>query len=132
MIVTSAKFIKTGAINAIISGQQMFVPNDMDNGHRVAIAQWEKSGNVIEPYAPELEPLPVTVIPSVTFWERMTETEAEQVYERFNLQSFRTQQIFITAQSYRSDHELWPLLHQVAVDLFGAERATELLASPLI
>lgn len=76
---------------------------------------------------PPNEPL-VTVIPAVTLWERFTPVEADQVGAAMEEQPFRTRQIFLTANTFRSDNELWPLLVQVATDLFGAERATELLA----
>ncbi|WP_192800540.1 hypothetical protein [Brucella anthropi] len=78
-----------------------------------------------------IEPTPepaVTVLPSVTLWERLTEAEAEQVNAAMATQPFRTRQIFLTANTFRSDHELWPLLEQVATELFGAHRASELLA----
>lgn len=78
----------------------------------------------------EREPEPVViVIPAVTLWERMTEDEAEQVAEVMATQPFRTRKIFETAATFRSDHELWPLLEQIATQLFGATRAAELLAS---
>lgn len=81
--------------------------------------------------APQPVPLPpVIVIPAVTLWERLTEAEAEQVNTAMATQSFRTRQIFQTANTFRSDHELWPLLVQMATDLFGEERAAELLADP--
>ncbi|MGU3399137.1 hypothetical protein ACLBWS_05250 [Brucellaceae bacterium D45D] len=73
-------------------------------------------------------PDPVTVLPSVTLWERLTNEEAEQVNAAMATQPFRTRQIFLTANTFRSDHELWPLLVQMATDLFGDERAGELLA----
>lgn len=75
-------------------------------------------------------PLPmVDVIPAVTLWERLTEAEAEQVNAVMATQPFRTRQIFLTANTFRSDHELWPLLQQMAIDLFGEVRASELLAA---
>lgn len=79
-----------------------------------------------------VEPLPaptVIIIPAVTLWERMTEAEAEQVAEVMTTQPFRTRKIFETAATFRSDHELWPLLEQIANQLFGSERASELLAA---
>lgn len=83
---------------------------------------------------PEPEPIdppePVTILPSVTLWERLTELEAEQVNAAMATQPFRTRQIFLTANTFRSDHELWPLLVQMATDLFGEARAGELLANP--
>ena len=79
------------------------------------------------PPTPEPEPV-VTILPAVTLWERLTEAEADQVNEAMATQSVRTQRIFTTANTFRSDHELWPLLEQMATELFGEERAAELLA----
>jgi hypothetical protein len=79
------------------------------------------------PPTPEPEPI-VTILPAITLWERLTEDEADQVNEAMATQPVRTQRIFTTANTFRSDHELWPLLQQMATELFGAERAAELLA----
>ena len=76
---------------------------------------------------PEPEP-PVTVIPAVTLWERMTDEEAEQVESVMLTQPFRIRQIFTTAQTFRSDHELWSLLVNISTTLFGEERTKELLS----
>lgn len=81
---------------------------------------------MVEYIPPAVEP--VTIIPAVTLWERMTDTEAEQVNAAMATQPFRTRQIFLTANTFRSDHELWPLLEQIAHQLFGEDRAAELLA----
>jgi len=88
------------------------------------------NGEVLEytPPIPEPEPV-VIVLPAVTLWERLTEDEADQVHDAMATQPVRTQRIFTTANTFRSDHELWPLLEQIANQLFGAERAAELLAS---
>lgn len=131
-MVELAKYTKDGSIVAVISGQQMTVPDDMENRHRILLADWEAAGNAIEPYLPEPEALSVISIPAVTLWERMTETEGEQVEAVMQTQPFRIRQIFMTAQTYRSDHELWPLLQQVASELFGAERANDLLIGEYI
>jgi hypothetical protein len=40
----------------------------------------------------------------------------------------RSRNIVRAAQTFRSDHELWPLLEQLATQLLGEERAAELLA----
>ena len=128
MIVSNVKYTKTGLLLAMIDGQEMTVPDDMENGHRAMIADWEAVGNAIEPYVPGPEAPTVISIPAVTLWERMTEAEGEQVEAVMQTQPFRIRQIFTTAQTYRSDHELWPLLQQVASELFGAQRASELLA----
>lgn len=79
---------------------------------------------------PEPEPETVISIPAVTFWERTSEAEGTAIEAMLNQQPFRVRQIFMTAQSYRSDHELWPLLQTAATQLFGEQRAAELLASP--
>lgn len=92
-------------------------------------ALWRSpEGNLTTP--PPLEPVEspsVVIIPSVSLWERFTEAEAEQVNAVMATQSFRTRQIFLTANTFRSDHEFWPLLVQMATELFGEERAAELL-----
>ena len=88
-------------------------------------------GQLTMPPRPEpiVQPEPVSILPAVTLWERLTESEAEQVNTAMATHPFRTRQIFLTANTFRSDHELWPLLVQMATDLFGEERAAELLAS---
>lgn len=81
-------------------------------------------------FTPLPPPPPAIEVPSVTLWERLTEAEAEQVNAAMGTQPFRTRQIFMTANTFRSDHELWPLLVEMATGLFGEERAAELLADP--
>lgn len=94
-----------------------------NNGMR----RWQ-GDKVVEYTPPITEPEPVvTILPAVTLWERLTEDEADQVNEAMATQPVRTQRIFTTANTFRSDHELWPLLEQMATELFGAERAAELL-----
>lgn len=94
------------------------------------IALWQSpDGTLTTPPPPEpVESPSVVVIPSVSLWERLTEAEAEQVNTIMATQPFRTRQIFLTANTFRSDHELWPLLVQMATELFGEDRAAELLA----
>jgi len=79
----------------------------------------------------EWGPLPaqIIVLYPVDLWSRLTEGEADQVEAAMATQSARVQNIFRAASSYRSDHELWPLLETVAIGLFGAERAAEILAA---
>ncbi len=91
----------------------------MINGERVPMDADEIPSAVL--------PDTVHVLPSVTLWERMTDDEAEQVNAAMATQPFRTRQIFLTANTFRSDHELWPLLVQMATDLFGEDRAAGLL-----
>jgi hypothetical protein len=108
---------------------------DVTNEQWVAAAQgmlWRSQDGVLgAPPAEEIKkPIEVTSVPAVTLWERMTEAEAEQVNAAMATQPFRTRQIFLTANTFRSDHELWPLLESMAADLFGETRAAELLADP--
>lgn len=91
--------------------------------------KWD-NGQVIE-FNPPTHDI-VKSLPSVTLWERMTEAEAEQVNAAMATHPFRTRQIFTTANTFRSDHELWPLLESMAIDLFGETRAAELLAAPAL
>lgn len=56
-MIERAKYAEGGSIIAVIDGQEMIVPDDMGNRHRVMLAEWESAGNVIEPYAePVLTP----------------------------------------------------------------------------
>jgi len=89
------------------------------------LRKWE-DGRVVEYTPPHIEP--VTILPAVTLWERTSKTEAAQIEVAMETQDARSRNIFRTAQTFRSDHELWPLLEQLATQLFGEERAAELLA----
>lgn len=79
-------------------------------------------------------PVPVTTVYAVDFWTRLdggedgNGGEVAQVLSVMETQPIRTRKIFETANSYRSDHELWPLLNQLAVSLFGEDRAAQILA----
>lgn len=101
------------------------VPLRISGNHHWENGEWVFKEPPIEP-----EPEAVVIIPAVTFWERTTEDEGTAIEGMLNQQSFRVRQIFMTAQSYRSDHELWPLLTGAAIQLFGEARAAELLAQP--
>lgn len=81
-----------------------------------------------DPYEPPEEPEPIIIVYPVDLWSRMTDDEADQVEGVMASQSVRIQNIFKSASSYRSDHELWPLLVSVATTLFGEQRADEILA----
>lgn len=94
--------------------------------NNAGLRRWE-NGRVVE-YVPPISGA-VTVLPAITLWERLTEAEADRVNEAMATQPVRTQRIFTTANTFRSDHELWPLLEQMANQLFGADRAGELLAA---
>lgn len=91
------------------------------------IDKWIEEGGDITPLDPP--PDPVTVVDAVDFWSRLTDEEADQVEAVMQTQPFRIRKIFETAQTFRSDHELWPLLLQIANGLFSPERVAVILAS---
>lgn len=78
---------------------------------------------------PDPEGSEIVVVFPVDLWSRLSNGEAELVEAAMAEQPVRIQNIFRSAASYRSDHELWPLLTTVAADLFGAARAGEILAA---
>lgn len=86
------------------------------------------------PPTPDPAPEPVTTVYAVDFWTRLdggedgNSGEVAQVFSAMETQPMRTRKIFESANSYRSDHELWPLLQQLATSLFGEERAAQILA----
>ena len=49
-MIENAQYLKDGSIVILIDGQEMTVPDDMANRHRIMLADWEAEGNVIEPY----------------------------------------------------------------------------------
>lgn len=85
-------------------------------------------------FQPPVFPEPVTTVYAVDFWTRLdggedgNSGEVAQVFSAMETQPMRTRKIFESANSYRSDHELWPLLQQLATSLFGEERAAQILA----
>lgn len=105
------------------------IPADMAGGIQVPTAPldgrqiWADGG-----WLPFTPPPPIAVIYPVNLWERMTKDEADAVGAAMAEQDLRTRKIFESASSYRSDHELWPLLHQIATALFGETRAAQILA----
>ncbi|WP_433762629.1 hypothetical protein [Brucella anthropi] len=121
-----------GTFVAEINGLPYHVISSDELYWRLAVDEAGRLGSELK-FEPAPEPITgsdVTILPAVTLWERLTETEAEQVNAAMATQPFRTRQIFLTANTFRSDHELWPLLVQMATDLFGEERASQLLADP--
>jgi len=120
-----------GTFVAEINGLPYHVISSDEDYWQLAVDEAVRMGGELE-FEPAPEPIPgsdVRVLPAVTLWERMTNDEAEQVRAAMETQPFRARQIFLTANTFRSDHELWPLLQSIATQLFGDERATELLAA---
>lgn len=91
------------------------------------VQAWKDAGNEWPEPEPPVEVPVVTVLYPVDLWSRLTDVEADQVEATMATQTVRLQNIFKSASSYRSDHELWPLLQQIATGLFGAQRAGEIL-----
>lgn len=56
-MIESARFDEFGAVEAVIDGIEMVVPDAMANRHRQMIAEWVAEGNTIQPYEPPPEPL---------------------------------------------------------------------------
>jgi hypothetical protein len=108
-----------GAINLISSA-----PYEDENG---------PTTETLDDNDPELSafrsPVEVTVLYPVDLWSRMTDGEADAVVQAMGTQTVRIQNIFRSASSFRSDHELWPLLVAMATNLFGEVRAAEILAT---
>jgi hypothetical protein len=81
------------------------------------------------PEAP-VQSLPTLIIVSpADLWRRTTDEEAERIEDAMAAQPARLRNLFRAAQTYQSGDPLWPVLHQTAVELFGEERAGELLAA---
>jgi hypothetical protein len=111
--------IPVDAIKITRQQWQAFLNN---NGAR----RWE-DGHVVPFEPPPLPEAPVVLYPA-DLWRRTTDDEAEQIEGAMNAQSARLRNLFRTAQTYQSDDPLWPVLHEAAVQLFGEDRAAELLA----
>ncbi|MGV1784538.1 MULTISPECIES: hypothetical protein [Agrobacterium] len=110
---------------SMLSLPSQFEMIELETGEAVPQLGWLLvDGEFQAPVVPD----PVTVVYSVDLWTRMTNAEADQVGAAMDQQPFRVRRIFESANSYRSDHELWQLLVQIATDLFGAERAAQILA----
>lgn len=108
-----------GAVEITQEQWSEFVNN---SGRRIWV-----DGKVVE-YTPPPAPEPIAIVNKLDLWSRMTDEEADQVGAAMDTQPFRVRKIFESANTYRADHELWPLLVQIATTLFGAERAAEILA----
>lgn len=96
-------------------------PDEVEEG-------WVYSEGKFAPPKEAPNPDPVIIVNALDLWSRMQDDEADQVGEAMASQSFRIRQIFQSATTYRSDHELWPLLTSIAEGLFGKNRASEILA----
>lgn len=109
----------------MLGGPSNFTLYELEDGDSSPQLGWHLDGGS---FAPPVGVTPVVVVFAVDLWTRLTEDEAEEVAGAMSLHSLRVRKIFESANSYRSDHELWPLLKQVASDVLGAERSAVILA----
>jgi hypothetical protein len=72
-------------------------------------------------------PAPIA-IDKIEIWRRMTDAEHDAMIEGVATQSQRIQDIFNAVVTFRSNAPEWPLLQQMATQLYGSDRAAELLA----
>ena len=77
-------------------------------------------------YTPEIDE--TYFVRAGDLWDRVTDEEAEQIEAAIATQPIRIQNIFRARTEYHSNHELFPLLTEIAETLFGQERASEILA----
>jgi hypothetical protein len=108
------------------------IPCDGKHPAYLALKAMEEAGEiVIEEADPVAEPpAPVVVVSALDFYRRLTEAEGAKVEAAIQAQPFLKRQIFLSAQTFRSDApgDEWELLESLANGLFGPERAAELLA----
>lgn len=78
---------------------------------------------VRDPDAPK-----VVVVAKIEFYRRCSEQEALAIDAAFAAQPLRLRRIYDAAQTFRTDAEEWTLLLGAATQLFGADRAAQLLA----
>lgn len=70
MNITEARYADGGTIAATIDGEVLFVPDDMRNRERQAIAEWEAEGNTIDP-APAPPPPERRLVPKRVIVDRL-------------------------------------------------------------
>lgn len=99
------------------------LPSVGDVGEKKANGSW-----IFSPPKEDPAPEAATAVTALDLWSRLSDDEADQVGGAMASQPFRIRQIFQSAVTYRSDHELWPLLTSIAEELFGKTRAAEILA----
>lgn len=83
---------------------------------------------VITAHNPARELPVVIVVPKIDLWRRMTDAEHVAMKQGVAGQSQRIQDIFNDCQTFRSDAAEWELLQAMATQLYGPQRAAELLA----
>jgi hypothetical protein len=90
------------------------------------LRRWE-DGSVV-PYEPPAPPPMPIAIPVGVFFDRCTVLDADTIDEAMQAQPVKFRRAWQGATVFREDSDLWPVLRGVIVDLYGHERADELLA----
>lgn len=91
---------------------------------------WIWTGVTFDPSPPIPEPEPAPVITyKADLWRRCTEAEVEAIEEALQALTKRKRLIFQDAQYISSADPDFDDLRAAAVEMFGAERAAELLAA---
>jgi len=105
MNITYAQWVDSAhtTIAATIDDVAMFVPNDMGNLHRQAIAKWENTGNEIEDY---LIPTPPAITVVKAGWLRAALARTEKLAE-VNA---------AVAQASEEKQELWEYATEYHID----------------
>lgn len=139
-MIISATFTANGAIDAIIDGVAMSVPDDMANRHRQMIAAWEADGNVIAPYLPPDGSVVYRLYKS-TFVRRMSIAEAELFESGILAQPAWMRLLYNSVEYFVSSDALIQALNAelafalgelLGDPLAGQVRADELLGPPTV
>lgn len=78
---------------------------------------------------PEPEPAPF-IIPAAIFFDRLTEEEADGLDEAMMAKPVKFRRAWQAATEFREDSDLWPVLREEMVSLFGQTRTEEILTQP--
>lgn len=73
------------------------------------------------------KPIPRKVY-KLTIWERATDEEAEQMVAMLEQQPVKLRKMWEDSQYLSTDHPLFVKIKAALIDIFGEERAAELLA----
>lgn len=123
-------YTRDGGIDATIHGTRSNVPDDMSNGHRQMIAEWEALGNVIATYT--APPVPaLTKLYKSTFIRRMSPSEAALMEQVLGDEEPWLRMLYHSIEYFMMDDALIMYLHMTLGHAFGEHRADELLEPEL-
>lgn len=81
------------------------------------------------PPGPEAPPPAPTLLPASVFFDRLTEEEAEQLDEAMMAKPVKFKRAWQAATEFSETADLWPVMREEMVGLFGEERTAELLST---